>query len=57
MMRMPLITDTPNNEMNPIAAEILKFNLKAYSPKMPPLIANGSPSSDKRLLRNELNSP
>ncbi len=24
MMRMPLITDTPNSEMNPIAAEMLK---------------------------------
>ena len=57
MMRMPLITETPNSEMNPIAAEMLKSNPETYNPKMPPQTANGSPNRAKRLSRSELNSP
>src|SRR6266853_1628980 len=42
MRRMPSIADTPNNEMNPMAAEILKFKLAAYSPRIPPETAHRS---------------
>src|SRR5262249_24085996 len=49
------IADTPNSEMNPMAAEILKFRLATYSPKIPPATANGMPASASRLSRTEAN--
>ena len=54
---MPLMTDTPNSEINPIAAEMLKSRPETYSPTRPPEIANGSPSKAKKLSRQELNNP
>ncbi len=50
------MTETPRSEMNPIAAETLKSSPVTYSARMPPLIANGSPSSARKVSRSELNS-
>jgi hypothetical protein len=52
-IRIPLITGTPNREMNPIAAEMLKSKPET-SPKIPPHTANGIPTI--RLSRRELNN-
>ena len=54
---MPLITDTPNNEINPIAADMLKSRPETYSPTRPPEIANGSPSKAKKLSRRGIEQP
>ena len=54
---MPFITETPNSEMKPIAAETLNASPVTYSAMMPPAIANGMPASASRLSRSELNRP
>jgi hypothetical protein len=37
------MTDTPKSEMNPTAAEMLKFNPVRYRARIPPLAAKGMP--------------
>ena len=45
MIKMPFITDTPNRDTNPIAAEMLKYNPETYSASTPPaMIAVSVPS-------------
>ena len=56
MIRIPFITDTPNNEMKPIADEMLNARPVTYSAIMPPPIAKGMPANASRLSRTELNS-
>ena len=47
MIKMPFITDTPNNETNPTAAEMLKFwPRKDKAPSTPP--AGGEWNAGKR---------
>ena len=54
--RMPSMVETPNNEMNPMAAETLRLRPDTQSPRMPPATANGMPASASRLSRMELKS-
>ena len=54
---MPSMTETPNSEMKPIAAETLKSSPAKYSAMMPPPIAKGMPATASRLSRSELNRP
>ena len=57
MIRMPLITDTPRSETNPIAAEMLKFKpagqIERQDPPLP--LRTEIPESARRLSRIELN--
>ena len=52
MIRMPFITETPNSEMKPMAAEMLNSRPEIYSAIMPPVTAKGSPASASRLSRS-----
>ena len=54
---MPFITETPNSDTKPIAAEIEKSSPVTYSAITPPAIENGMPASASRLSRSELNRP
>ena len=51
------MTDTPNSETNPMAAEMLKSKSVTYSATTPPATAKGIPASASRLSRSELNRP
>ena len=55
MRRMPSMDETPNSEMKPMAAEILKFKPATVSPRIPPATAKGMPESASRLIRTEAN--
>ena len=51
---MPFITDTPNNDTNPIAAEMLKSRPEKYSASTPPPTANGMPASAKQAVAQRI---
>jgi hypothetical protein len=43
MIKIRFLTETPNSEMNPIAAEMPKASPEMASAMMPPPTANGMP--------------
>ena len=49
------MTETPNKEMKPIAAETLNGRPATNKAMMPPAIENGMPASASKLSRSELN--
>jgi hypothetical protein len=51
------MTETPNSETKPTAAEMLKSRPEKYSANTPPPAAKGMPASAIRLSRTELNRP
>ncbi len=52
---MPFMTDTPNSDMNPMAAETLNGSPVTNSASTPPATAKGIPAKASRLSRTELN--
>ena len=52
---MPFMTETPNSDMNPMAADTLNGNPVTNNASTPPPIANGIPAKASRLSRIELN--
>ena len=54
---MLFMTETPNNETKPMAAEMLKSRPLIKSDSTPPAMAKGIPANTSRLSSSELNRP